>query len=780
MARYVGISIDAGKTFSQAYLNMSGQVWNETTSTINNATVFNEITGTTQILGPLPDNLSGSDANTDNTFSFGINQGVAVADGVILGAWTGNQDGGASGTELNVILGGKATYTTGPRIVNSTMGPVESGTAVDLTPADLNTPLDFNNTIAADGTPEFTGFVVYFDRPVNIATFTTSAINVFYRNVIASGESPGSAVNVLSVTPVYDETSGLSQNQEENVVVNDDMATKFLIEVAPQSAVGTYSYQIAPAVTDRDEMQLTSASAITLGNLMDQNANGVGGETPGDYYAVPTPTNPASSWTGTYFQPPYTTSSLPIIVYGPTIASTFVPGNPVTSDNLVLNATVSALDIVFDRNMNPATITAASILRVLGPVGSIGPGQAVPATFTITPDPNGTDPDPSHPRTYQINFLNSKGGPLALSTSGTYVVTLASSIQDEFGDALDTNQNAGVDVLRDTPSAGTVPVIYSNATTQAISSTAGSIKSTITVPDSYVLQNDTDITLSLNITYPRDTDLTVTLTAPNGISVELFSGIGGAGNQSNFTNTVFDDAATTPIESGGPPFTGRFNPQFPLSNLFSAGSFNSDGTWTLTITSLGGKTGSLTGWSIQLQKPQSLTGLGESVADQATASFRIFTASNTNAVSSTTWTDIGPEPNNTTTFSNNTTTGIPATPGIVSSTIQVPNALVLQNDTEITLTLNITYPNDPDLTVGLTAPNGNTVELFSAVGAGGSNFTDTVFDDAASLSIDLGTAPFTGRFKPQSPFSGLFTGGPLNASGNWVLTITSSGGQSAR
>ena len=38
--------------------------------------------------------------------------------------------------------------------------------------------------------------------------------------------------------------------------------------------------------------------------------------------------------------------------------------------------------------------------------------------------------------------------------------------------------------------------------------------------------------------------------------------------------------------------------------------------------------------------------------------------------------------------------------------------------------------------------------MFSGVGGSGSNFINTVFDDAAENSITTGTAPFTGTFQP--------------------------------
>jgi len=380
------------------------------------------------------------------------------------------------------------------------------------------------------------------------------------------------------------------------------------------------------------------------GNNMDQNANGTAGEAQLDAYAVPRPLN------GIPFQGPFDTASIPLIVPGPHIASSSVPGNPATPDNEVLNGTVSSIDVVFDRNMNPSSVTPASVLRVIGPAGSIGPGGTIPASFSITANPNGNDPDPAHPRTFAINFLTPDvlKNPLALNLSGTYVVTLASSITSAAGDALDSSENAGLDILRGTPSAGTQPKIYNSTGTASIGdpTTAGKVtQSTITVPDSFIIPDD-GITVELNISYMHDPDLTVKLTAPNGQSVQLFTNIGANGNNQNFVNTVLDDN-TNPnlsITQGAPPFTGRFNPEQPLRNLFPNGAgINAQGPWTLQITDkVAGTTGTLNSWSITVLKPLSSTGLGEPVADQAMATFRIFTMDPTNPLSRSTWTSVGP------------------------------------------------------------------------------------------------------------------------------------------
>ena len=330
---------------------------------------------------------------------------------------------------------------------------------------------------------------------------------------------------------------------------------------------------------------------------------------------------------------------------------------------LLLNQTTSILDVTFDRNMDPASFTAAQVLRLVGPAGAIGPNAAIPATFSITPNPLGTDPDPAHPRTFRINILNAAGtAPQPLSVNGTYSLILGSGIDDQHGNGLDTNQNAGVYTLRETPVAGTTPITYNSTDVPkpvgSLSSSGIVTDSKIVITDAFLVQH---VTVSVNITYPRDPDLTISLIAPNGLRVTLVSGSGTTGNTANFINTVFDDLASTPINSGGPPFTGRFNPQEPLADLFKNGLFSAAGTWTLEIvTSASGKQGTLNNWSMQLSRPILSSGLGEGVADQATATFRIFTMDPKNPQAGNTWTNVGPESNtdnNTTPLTGNTNSG---------------------------------------------------------------------------------------------------------------------------
>ncbi len=106
-----------------------------------------------------------------------------------------------------------------------------------------------------------------------------------------------------------------------------------------------------------------------------------------------------------------------------------------------------------------------------------------------------------------------------------------------------------------------------------------------------------DINVKLNITHAWDADLSVYLIGPPGTMVELFGGLGGSGN--NFTDTVLDDRAATPITSGAPPFRGSFRPQ---SSLSAFDGLVLGGVWTLRVTDRAlGDTGTLNSWSITIR-----------------------------------------------------------------------------------------------------------------------------------------------------------------------------------
>ena len=404
---------------------------------------------------------------------------------------------------------------------------------------------------------------------------------------------------------------------------------------------------------------------LETGAPMDQNADGSSDEnplttpftglTPGDVYAVPAPqpvaavTFSAAAYTGGVntggyiLSAPFNQNTLPLIVSGPQVASTSVPGGT-GSENLIIDGTTSTVNVTFDRPIQVSTFTPSQILRMTGPTGSIsGPFTVVPVNENVSTK-TATE--------FTIGFP-------VQELSGTYTFQLSPTIEDAFGDQLDTNQNAGLAVLRDTGQNSPTQTVSYSATGLPSTIPApnpvgpGVVTSSIVVPDSFTVQGDmttsgiAGLQVQLSISYPYDPDLTATLYYNMGklgqVAVTLFSGVGTGINTANFTNTNLDDTASTPIQNGSAPFFATFDPQIPLSDF---AGLNAQGTWTLEIQNnskaLTGNTGSLTSWSLTFQKPVPTSGLGEPGSDNVSGSFRIFTLGQTDALSSEQWTSVGP------------------------------------------------------------------------------------------------------------------------------------------
>jgi subtilisin-like proprotein convertase family protein len=106
--------------------------------------------------------------------------------------------------------------------------------------------------------------------------------------------------------------------------------------------------------------------------------------------------------------------------------------------------------------------------------------------------------------------------------------------------------------------------------------------------------------------------------------------------------------------------------------------------------------------------------------------------------------------------------------GVTSSiVVNGINGITLNANSIVSVQINITHTYDGDLAVSLISPSGNSILLSNRRGAGGDNFTNTVFSMSASTLISAGAAPFTGTFKPDGNFSTLSG----NANGTWMLMV---------
>ncbi|MDZ7362581.1 MAG: S8 family serine peptidase [candidate division KSB1 bacterium] len=152
----------------------------------------------------------------------------------------------------------------------------------------------------------------------------------------------------------------------------------------------------------------------------------------------------------------------------------------------------------------------------------------------------------------------------------------------------------------------------------------GSAVSTLSVTENFII---TDVNVTMNISHTWVSDLVITLTAPNGTSVGLFSRNGGSGD--NLSTTTFDDEAATSITNGAAPYNGSFQPDNALA-IFDG--LQSNGTWTLRVyDGVAFDGGTLNSWSITFERTVVGGGGCNNIAQGKTATASSTNGSNTPA-----------------------------------------------------------------------------------------------------------------------------------------------------
>lgn len=91
---------------------------------------------------------------------------------------------------------------------------------------------------------------------------------------------------------------------------------------------------------------------------------------------------------------------------------------------------------------------------------------------------------------------------------------------------------------------------------------------------------------------------------------------------------------------------------------------------------------------------------------------------------------------------------------------------------DLDVLIDITHPRTYELRLILIAPDNTSIMLSDRNGGEGDNYTQTIFDDHASVSIKNGIAPFTGRYTPQASFNPILD---KTVHGTWKLRIVESG-----
>lgn len=102
-----------------------------------------------------------------------------------------------------------------------------------------------------------------------------------------------------------------------------------------------------------------------------------------------------------------------------------------------------------------------------------------------------------------------------------------------------------------------------------------SVESLLTINDYYPI---TDVNVVLTITHTFVFDLAIYVEAPDEDVVRIYFHCSTSGE--NLTDTHFDDEASMAICDGGPPYTGTYRPNHPLTAFDGR---RNNGTWILRV-----------------------------------------------------------------------------------------------------------------------------------------------------------------------------------------------------
>ncbi len=275
------------------------------------------------------------------------------------------------------------------------------------------------------------------------------------------------------------------------------------------------------------------------------------------------------------------------------------------------------------------------------------PGAAVGNLTGVTSGNGNGAIDPNECNLLSVVLTNQTGTPmtgisatLASVTPGVLVTEMIAPFPDAAGNGTSTNSlgfqistttnfvcGTGINLLLAVTTAShgafVVPVVIGSGATAALPIRFDN--NTVTnVPDIGVIESTNTvaawsgpvakIAVSLWLVAPFSSDVTLTLIAPNGNSVELSSGNGAGANygsgSADAARTIFDDAAAVSITAGASPFVGTFRPEGSLASLLAG---NPVGNWRLRIDDAfgSGSPDTLRAWSLFLYPAECTPGSGQ-------------------------------------------------------------------------------------------------------------------------------------------------------------------------
>ena len=332
---------------------------------------------------------------------------------------------------------------------------------------------------------------------------------------------------------------------------------------------------------------------VQKGVLMGTVTSTVGGTPIANASVSAGPFSRSSNGSGVYNIDPMGLGTYTVVVSAPGYSSASVPGVTITQGN----TTVQNIQLVPQNDLEPGTvaITAESCapsnnaldpgetVTVNLPVVNNGGAGATTINLVGTLQATGGVSSPSGPQNYGAV---AQGSPAVVRPFTFIVSATCGSFVDMTLQLQDGMTDYGTIVYRlrtGTLGVGS-PSVYSTGNIATPIPDVSSVDIPIVVGQNGAA-GDVNVRVRLNHTF--DSDLTVTLIAPDNTQVVLVAGRGGSGdnfgtgaNDCSGTPTIFDDSGATAIGSGTAPFAGTFQPEAPLSGMMG---HSINGTWKLRV-----------------------------------------------------------------------------------------------------------------------------------------------------------------------------------------------------
>ena len=319
------------------------------------------------------------------------------------------------------------------------------------------------------------------------------------------------------------------------------------------------------------------------------------------------------------FLPAGTTGRISVKVVGTSVGGNGVPNVGDATDQdfalVVSNATESSAPVLShestsapddsaggdgDGNVEPGeAFTFSETLRNAGTAGA----TSINATLSESmPDFSIIQPNSAFPNiSAAATGTSSSAFGASLGSGATCGTDLQMSL------ALTSDQGGHtVPVTLPTGSAGPATTRTSSPGVAIPDNSSGGVSTTLSVGSAGILK-DVDVRIN-NLPHTWVGDLVMDLTSPDGTRVVLAEHPGGPDNSgNNFTNTIFDDEASTNISAGAPPYTGSFKPQNDQLSRFDGKQ--QQGTWTLRVRDLfAGDVGTINEWGTVMRTAQCSSG----------------------------------------------------------------------------------------------------------------------------------------------------------------------------